>query len=315
MCEINLLYTFDTRFWKLAAVSIYSVLNSKHPDTRCTIYCMVAPHTRGRGKISKIVNGVTGARLVWLPVKKSQNPFKELDFLRWSPVIFYRLFAGRIIKDANKIIYIDSDTIVRGDLTPLYSTDLGECVIGAVPDMAMREKPDDPNGKYVKEFSEKYLNGGPYFNSGILLINLKKLNENQELLKHTKVKLKYPDQDLMNVAMVGKIKPLELKYNLAPGVEIPAHFDTQQGIAAKENPVILHFYAAKPYYYQYVPRHAYSEFYNAATAIGMRPDDFIRQETKYLARNGVGRASPGWLWPFKVHENKITLFGITIVRV
>ena len=41
----------------------------------------------------------------------------------------------------------------------------------------------------------------PYFNSGILLMNLKNIAINQQLLPDVKVPLKYPDQDILNVGL------------------------------------------------------------------------------------------------------------------
>ena len=224
MSEINVLYTFDTRFWKLAAVSIYSLLENKNADTKCTIYCMVAPRTRGRRHIMKIIRAFDGAGLVWRTVRKSQNPFRRCDFSRWSPVIFYRLFAGRIFPNVEKILYIDSDTLIRGDLSELFQTDIKNYAMGAIQDMAPREDPNNKNGKYVSEFAKKYLENGPYFNSGVLLINCKKMAKNHELFQNHHVIQKYPDQDLLNVALKGQIKPLHPKYNYAPGVNIPNHF-------------------------------------------------------------------------------------------
>lgn len=175
MSEINVLYAFDTRYWKMAAVSIYSLLKNCRSDTICNIHCMVAPYTHGRRNILKIVNNFKNARLVWRPIHKHDNPFIRYDFSRWSPVIFYRLFAHRIFPHLDKILYLDSDTLIFNDLTELYNTDISGFTMGAVRDMAPTEDLNNKNGKYVHDFANKYLKNGPYFNSGVLLINLKNM--------------------------------------------------------------------------------------------------------------------------------------------
>lgn len=314
MSEINVLYAFDTKFWKLAAVSMYSLLKNQNSDTRCTIYCMVAPHTAGRRQIiKKIIKHFPNVRLVWRPIKKSENPYKSYDFSRWSPVIFYRLFASQIFPNVDKMLYLDSDTLVCADLTELFNTDISNYAMGAVRDMAPTEDPINPNGVYAKEFSEKYLNRGPYFNSGVLLLNMKNMAKSQQLLTNVKATLKYPDQNILNVGLLGQIHQLDLKYNLVPGLSIPKTFPPEQATAAKTAPAILHFYAAKPYYYTWVPREAYSIFYKTSTALGMYPEDFIALEQKYLRRRA--RKASKIIAPLRVHNDRITLFGITLTRL
>lgn len=309
---INVLYTFDTRFWKLAAVSIYSLLKNKNANTKCVIHCMVPARTRGHRKIKNIVRGFNGAELIWRRVKKSQNPFRTYDFQRWSPVIFYRLFAGQIFPNVEKMLYLDSDTLICDDLGELFDTDISQYTMAAVQDMAPRDDPTNKNGKYVQEFAQKYLKNGPYFNSGVLLINSKKLTENEMLLKNTKVDLKYPDQDLLNAALINKIKPLHPQYNYVPGLPIPKHFDKIQADTAKQHPKILHFYAAKPYHYSYVPRETYSLFYKTSTEINIHPDDMIKHELKYIKKNTTKASHIG---PLKISDSKISLFGITIIKL
>ena len=310
MSEINILYAFDSRFWKLAATSMHSLLTNKKPDTKYTIYCMVAPHTSGKRQISKMISIFSGAGLVWHTVKKSENPFQSYDYSRWSPVIFYRLIAARIFPHIDKILYLDSDTLVCSDLSELFNTDISNYALGAVRDMAPTEDADNPNGKYVRDFSDTHLSGGPYFNSGVLLLNLKNMAKNEKLLLTVKVPLKYPDQDILNVALRDKIRPLALKYNFAPGVKISKNF-TGRDRTADKNYTILHFYTIKPYYYQYIPHDIYTLFYKHCTALGIYPDDFIADENKHRRHN---RQSPRTNIPFlRIHNNTIRLFGIKIV--
>lgn len=315
MSEINVLYAFDTRFWRMAAVSIYSLMKNKAPDTIYNIYCMVPPHTHGRKKIENISKSFPGrGTFIWRTIKKSENPFQTYYFSRWSPVIFYRLFAHKIFPEIDKLLYLDSDTMILDDLSILYNTDISQYAAGAVIDMAPVMDTQNPNGQYVRFFSEKYLKNGPYFNSGVLLLNTKNMTKNEMLLKNTKVKLKYPDQDILNAALAGKIKPLELKYNLAPGIKIPKTFPKYQADDAKSAPAILHFYSGKPYNYETTPREIYALFYNTAIQIGMRPDDFIKQEKQHKRHHNHTDTKTNI--PFlRIRKDKITLFGIISIQV
>ncbi len=138
------------------------------------------------------------------------------------------------------------------------------------------------------------------------------MNSNETLLKNAKVNLRYPDQDLLNVALINEIKSLHPQYNYVPGLQIPKHFNKNQATTAKSHPKILHFYAAKPYLYPYVPRETYSLFYKTATEIDIHPDNLMKHELKYIKKklNKTFR-----IGPFKIYDTKIILFGITIIKL
>lgn len=310
MGQINILYCFDSKFWHLAAVSIQSVLSHAAPDTRVRFYAMVAPHTHGRRKIEKIIKQhECGDGLVWHVVKPNENPFQSYEYSRWSPVIWYRLFAHRVFKDVPKMLYLDSDTMICRDLSGLFNADISEYCLGAVRDLAAVNDPYHREGIYVKKFAEKYLKNGPYHNSGVLLLNMKKIAENENLLFETKVPLVYPDQDLLNAAFCGKIKTLPLKYNLAPGILVPTIFPPEE---AKEalygGHVIVHCYSVKPYLKQIAPDAIYKMFSDHAHAIGMKPEKFVEYDKKYTRHKRRKTCVPHVV----IQDKDILLFGIRI---
>jgi len=310
MAEINVLYCFDSKFWKMAAVSIESLLSTAAPETKITVYCMVAPHTFGRRKIQKIIqSSKSGKILVWREIKPSENPFQTYEYARWSPVIFYRCFAHRFFTDIDKLLYLDSDTLICKDVSDLYNTDLTDNVLGAVRDLApVNDKYSTP-GIFVKNFSDKYLNGGEYYNSGVLLLNIKKMAEYEHLLLNTNIPLYYPDQDLINAAFVDKIKSLPLKYNLAPGLPIPKIFPADQ---AKEalygGHVIIHCYSVKPYDYDRAPDQLYDMFSKHAKAIGMDPKTFKAYDEKWAKK----RFKKTFISHVKTQNNTIVFCGMKI---
>ena len=280
MDKVNILYCFDSKFWRLAAVSMESVLATCKDTTNVMIYCMVAPGTEGREQFEKIVKShKSGAGLVWKEIKEEENPFQDYEFARWSPVIFYRCAAHRFFRDIDKLLYLDSDTLICRDISELFNIDISDYVLAAVRDLAPVTDKYNPAGVRVRKFSEEYLNNGPYVNSGVLLMNLKKMAEYENLLFKTKVPLYYPDQDLLNAAFVGKIKILPLKYNLAPGLRIPTVFtpgEVQEAMWGGH--VVIHCYSVKPYNYERAPKQLYDMFARHANNIGMDPKMFMEWE-------------------------------------
>ena len=308
MAQINVLYCFDTKFWRMAAVSMQTLLASANKDAKIKIYTMVAPHTHGYRKIKKMLaKHVQSAGLEWHVVKDSENPFVGYEYSRWSPVIWYRLFAHRVFKDIDKLLYLDSDTLICKDVSELFNTDLDGYCLGAVRDMAPSNDPYHPQGIFVKNFSNKYLNSGTYHNSGVLLLNLAEMERNENLLLNTKIPLFYPDQDLLNAALCGKIKTLPLKYNLAPGIKVPKIFEEGEAREALYGGhVIVHCYSVKPYYADRAPDAIYAMFSTAAKAIGMNPADFVKWEKKWTRKRKT------FIPHIKIQNNYVWLFGMRI---
>ena len=119
MDNVNVLYCFDTKFWRMAAVSIESLLSNAKDTTQITVHCIVAQGTKGHRKIKKIIKShKSGAGLVWRVIKPNDNPYQDYKFdrSRWSPATYYRLLACRIFKHLDKILYLDSDTMVCRDI-------------------------------------------------------------------------------------------------------------------------------------------------------------------------------------------------------
>lgn len=282
MEKINVLYSFNQDTWRLAAVSIESLLMTAKDTTNITIYCMVEPKTKGYWKIKRIIRAhKKQASMVWYRVKPKKNPFKDNESCKTNPKAFYRCFAHRIFKKVDKIIYLSTDTLVFRDLAELYNTDISDCVLGAVPDMAPVSELGNASGKYAREFSEKHLNKGPYYNGGVLLMNLKKMAENEQSLLAVNIPLRYPVQDTLNIAFAGKIKRLPLKYNLAPGAGVPKHFSPEEATEInKGGHVILDCYYAKAYDKDRSNKITYDMFEQCAEKIGMKPISFMNADKK-----------------------------------
>lgn len=223
------------------------------------------------------------ADLVWREVKQEENPFQKDEYSKWNPVTFYRLIAYRFFKDVDKMLFLSTDTLIYHDLYELFNTDISNYVCGAVCDMAPINDSTSAVGVAVKEFSAKYLNNGPYYNSGVLLLNLKKMAENERSLFDVQIPLHYPDQDLLNVAFIGKIKTLPLKYNLAPGVGAPSHFSAEEiEEVSTGKHVILDCYYKKSYDKEQANKVTYDMFEKCAKRIGMKPESFMKADMKKL---------------------------------
>ena len=137
--------------------------------------------------------------------------------------IYFRLFIPAMFPQYDKGIYIDSDVVLLGDLAELFDTDIGDNYIGACNDLSVQDVPP------LCEYMEKGVGVSrfEYINSGVLLMNLKKLRE-AELDKHFLTLLnKYhfdciaPDQDYLNALCNGKIHYLDAVWDAMPNENKP----------------------------------------------------------------------------------------------
>ena len=311
MHKINLLFSFDNKFWKYAAVSIMSVLNNKNPDTAIDVYCMVPKGTswRAHRKIKKHIRRFKDCNLIWREVAPSENPFQSWEFKKWSPVIFYRLFAHKVFPHLDRVLYMDSDTLTRGDLWEVYNTDMGDNVMAAVRDLALVDEPNNFMGQYVRNFTETHIPNGLYINSGVLLINTKKTAELDDLAKPLgQIDFSCPDQDLINMKLAGRIFRLSLKYNFSFAETFPKQYDQNDIEDAKKNYVIYHFYTRKPFLLRYENRDVFEFFEKHVNMLGWTSSDLMKHETKFLKKK---THIPG----LTIDGIKLKILGITVMRL
>ena len=121
----------------------------------------------------------------------------------FTPYSMLRLFADRLAELPDKILYLDTDTLINSDLQEFYDIDITDYEIACVKDAYNWASPS------------RWLTKN-YFNAGVLLLNLKKIRETGMFTKarqlcHDK-KMLYMDQDALNRSVKYK-KMLPLKYN------------------------------------------------------------------------------------------------------
>ena len=155
---------------------------------------------------------------------------------------YYRLFINKFL-ESKKIIYLDSDLIVLGSLEELWNINLGGFCIGAVSD-----------SESVRYEGFGINKDDKCFNAGVMLIDLKKWNEQfitekcLEFVEKFKKDIKFADQDALNVTLNRKWLELDPKFN------VTGHFfekkNKKSNTLLPQNPLIVHFTGSvKPWHF------------------------------------------------------------------
>ena len=168
----------------------------------------------------------------------------------WTYMAFLRLAFPKVFAEYDQVLYLDSDTLVLQDISDILSMNLGRYYfamaqedIGDIPLEILHSFADTPNGlmKCQSDNPRPEFCVRPYYNSGVLLMNLRELRrtgKDDELIQEINtVRHQYPDQDAINLLCHGSILPLPAECNV-----IPALFPD----FPQENIRIKHFASDKP---------------------------------------------------------------------
>lgn len=149
-------------------------------------------------------------------VENIKSRFKNV--YHFSVVTYYRLFIASLFPQYDKVIYLDCDLILLGDVSELYHTELGDNILGAAPEQFVQ------NTKEFRLYAKDALGVDPdgYVNAGVLLMNLKEFRKCKIEESFVKLITEYdfdlldPDQAYLNYLCLGKIHVLPNGWNKEP---------------------------------------------------------------------------------------------------
>lgn len=189
-----------------------------------------------------------------IDIKIDDDILKELPLMaHYSIEIYYRLLADSILPDnIERVLWLDSDIVITKSIEKLYYTDFEENYLAVCNDLFVGKE------QLLKYVDEKKAENAIYFNSGVILFNLKKIREDRkqkdiiDFLNQNKSLIDMPDQDALNVVYFGKVKYFEgIQFNyLINGRE--SLKKSQKDILINTTAIIHYVGAEKPWFYKYI---------------------------------------------------------------
>ena len=248
---MNVLYTLNDKFVPQVGAGIVSVCeNNKDFDSIHFFLLSYGISADNKKKLKKTVKKYNrDIDIIEIDDLKKYFTF-SFDTGGWNPVILVRLLMGEILpNNIEKILYLDGDTIVRGNLSDLWNMDMNGKTIGMSIEPTIEKE----------RISILELGDYPYYNSGVLLVNLKRWRELEagrkiiEYYKKFDGQLFAADQDAINGAMKDEIITISPKYNfynifyqypysfLVKNMKPKKYISREMFEDAVKNPVIIHY--------------------------------------------------------------------------
>lgn len=158
---------------------------------------------------------------------------------------YYRIAIPELFRDQDleRILYLDCDMIALADISELWRIDLSEYVLAAVEDAGFHQRLEKMD---IACASTKY------FNSGFMLINMKKwldedvTNRVLRFIHDNPEKLKFHDQDALNAILHDQWLQLHPKWNaqsyiMKREVEHPDPEGEKEYFETRRDPKIIHY--------------------------------------------------------------------------
>ena len=210
---INIAICIDDNYCQHINPMVYSIEKNTREKVRIHIvyYKLKAESLENIIKLNELL---TNVELKLCKVREYQydwlSKFKENSL---PTEAYFRLLLPELLPDVKRILYLDVDMLVLDSLGELYRTDLGNNILGVVRDFPFTNDKNSWSYFLLGEF------GNRYFNSGMLLMDLVAMRENNivsrfmEFILKTSQHYLLGDQDAFNIFFFYNVKILEDKYN------------------------------------------------------------------------------------------------------
>ncbi|OCH85037.1 glycosyl transferase [Obba rivulosa] len=258
---VHIALTIDSAYAMPAAVAIRSAVI--HTEGRISFYVVDLGLTDDdKSRIRRSLPERADITILFL--SPPEDGFSAEHGSTWAKVDMLRVLP------VERVLYLDADVLVRASVRELWETDLCGNPVAAAQDVGF------PMG-------HRGIQGAPYFNAGVLLMNLALIREDaaglQERCRGMK-EAEFHDQDALNAHFAGRWLPLNLKWNaqgLGTYADCASSEREKMDLNAMCDPAIVHFtgpvnpdvahvlnpyvqpYTAKPWGYAGAPGHPFTD--------------------------------------------------------
>jgi len=250
---ISTLFCINAAYAQHAAVCIISLLENNRDSAFEIAVVSTEPLGAAEEKLQRTVRPYANCTLRILHLGASSGMTLPVRALHYTIDTYTRLWVADFFPaHVDRVLYLDSDMVVVGHVGELWSTDLGDSVLGAVT---------IPGSTRCAAYGIPERFG--YFQSGVLVIDLKRWRDDrifdvlQDYISHNAEKIVDADQDVLNACLYDRRRVLPYIWNMIAPFYFNYHplgISNSDLQAARRNARIIHFNGpAKPW--SYLSRH------------------------------------------------------------
>ncbi len=199
---LPIVYSIDDNYTLPVMVAIKSLQRSKKREINLKIYIFNAG-LKDENKNKILTLKKEDCQIEFVCVSEFLIGAEFYACHDFSEAMYYRFFIPQILSEYEKVLYLDTDTVVTNCVSKIFEEDLSGFALGACYDYGMMNNPNVSKN---------------YVNSGVILYNCVEFNKCNfadkcvDFVNNNK-NLSYPDQDTINYVCQGKIKLLSPTYN------------------------------------------------------------------------------------------------------
>lgn len=246
---MNVMYTCDDNYVWLMGISTISLFENNKTIEDLQVYLLGDNISQENKDKLKKIGDQYGRKIQVIEIPPLTIP-TALISARWPLAAFTRLFSGGILPvNVDKILYLDCDTIVSGDISELEKVSFNGNIVMGVKDCISRT--------YKKNIGLD--NNSLYINAGVLLLDvdeLRKININKKIDEYMQQYVEfinYADQDILNGVFKNCIGELSPKFNVMTLNVVHTYaqmeqlrrptnyYNYKEWEEAKNNPAIIHY--------------------------------------------------------------------------
>ena len=210
--KINILVTLDENYIPYLNVMLSSLLHS-NPETCFDVYLLHSSISEGSLKDTKRILNNQGCLI---PIKADDLWLDNAPTTsRYPKEMYFRIFAALYLPQSlDRVLYLDPDIVVNGSVSKLYNLPMDDYYFAAASHV----------GGVLRAVNALRLDmesDSPYINSGVMLMNLNRLRNEQkydvvfDFIEKRKNRFILPDQDIISSLYGTKIFTLNpFQYNM-----------------------------------------------------------------------------------------------------
>ena len=263
---VSICFASDDNYAPYLKVAIYSLLCNRNRERS---YDIIILHKRisreHQGEILGLADGKSGVSIRFVNVVEADRELQSDVGCYYAVETNYRLLLfSKLFQNYRRMLYLDCDIIVTGDVGELFDVDLEGKSVAGVEDVGFRWLAYTKRAIFLDNKPYNVLNyctdvlgikdPGSYINAGVLLFDLEKCRQKvsfRDVVEtlHSR-NFFYNDQDVLNILLEGNIKQVDCKWNYMNNIAFYLECDRKEFRELyldlrREDYRIIHYISAK----------------------------------------------------------------------